>query len=263
MTNAKRWGLILTAAVAGAGLLYLNLHQQPALESTTPPSNNAGSQHAILYPIPESGTQLPILPESDAPLLESLGKVIDPTHLDALLIPEHIINRFVVTIDNLPREKLPLKYLPTNAPPAKFMIKERSGDNFEINPENYQRYSLYIQVIETMDANKIASIYFHYYPLFQEAYDGLGYKSTYFNDRLITVIDHLLASPEITPPIKLVQPSVFYKFADPKLESLSSGQKLMIRMGHDNASRIKTKLREIRAAIISQGAAPKESDNAN
>ena len=34
-----------------------------------------------------------------------------------------------------------------------------------------------------------------------------------------------------TGPVKLVQPSVVHKFADPKLESLSAGQKLLIRMG--------------------------------
>jgi hypothetical protein len=46
-----------------------------------------------------------------------------------------------------------------------------------------------------------------------------------------------------------VQPSVLYKYADPKLESLSSGQKLLIRMGPENETAVKAKLRELRAAL--------------
>jgi hypothetical protein len=46
-----------------------------------------------------------------------------------------------------------------------------------------------------------------------------------------------------------VQPSVTYKYADPKLEALSSGQKLLIRMGPENETAVKAKLRELRAAL--------------
>jgi hypothetical protein len=42
---------------------------------------------------------------------------------------------------------------------------------------------------------------------------------------------------------------VFYQFADPKLEALPAGQKLLIRMGPQNASVIKAKLQQFRAAI--------------
>jgi hypothetical protein len=43
---------------------------------------------------------------------------------------------------------------------------------------------------------------------------------------------------------------VFYEFADPKLESRSEGQKLLIRMGPQNAAALKKKLRDIRAQIV-------------
>jgi hypothetical protein len=44
-----------------------------------------------------------------------------------------------------------------------------------------------------------------------------------FNDRLIEIMDHLLAAPEIEGPIELVQPKVLYRFADPELEKRSWG----------------------------------------
>ena len=62
-------------------------------------------------------------------------------------------------------------------------------------------------------------------------------------------IDHLLATPEPEEPIRLVQPHVLYEFADPELEALSGGQKLLIRMGPDHISRIKAVLSEVRTRI--------------
>ena len=48
---------------------------------------------------------------------------------------------------------------------------------------------------------QLASIYVRYYPLFQEAYEELGYPGRYFNDRVIEIIDHLLQTPDIVEPI--------------------------------------------------------------
>ena len=66
--------------------------------------------------------------------------------------------------------------------------------------------------------------YRHFYPLFQQAYVDLGYPDGYFNDRLVEVIDHLLATPDVAGPIKLTQPSVFYQYADPSIEERSAGR---------------------------------------
>jgi hypothetical protein len=66
-----------------------------------------------------------------------------------------------------------------------------------------------------------------------------GLPDGYFNDRLVEVIDHLLATPDIAGPIKLTQPSVYYQFADPSIEERSAGQKAMIRLGSKNAAIVK------------------------
>jgi hypothetical protein len=44
-----------------------------------------------------------------------------------------------------------------------------------------------------------------------------------------------------------------YVFSDPKLEALPAGQKLLIRMGADNATVVKAKLMELRAIITAAG----------
>ena len=53
-------------------------------------------------------------------------------------------------------------------------------------------------------------------------------------------------------PIPLLQPKVFWEYADRSLENRSPGQKLLIRMGPQNARIIKTKLREFRAEIVNK-----------
>ena len=45
------------------------------------------------------------------------------------------------------------------------------------------------------------------------------------------VIDHLLAAPDAPETLALVRPNVYYEFADPALQSLSSGQKILLRVG--------------------------------
>ncbi|MEO8016650.1 MAG: DUF3014 domain-containing protein, partial [Pseudomonadota bacterium] len=120
---------------------------------------------------------------------------------------------------------------------------------------NYERYKSLVQLVRSTDTQHLVATYTRYYPLFQEAYESLGHPPQYFNDRLIEVIDHLLATPDIKVPIELAQPGVLYEFADPKLETRSAGQKVLIRMGSENATAVKDKLRELRGELVKKQSA--------
>jgi len=50
----------------------------------------------------------------------------------------------------------------------------------------------------------------------------------------------------------LSQPKVLYEYADPSLQSMSAGQKIMVRMGPENEAKVKAKLREVRRLIVAQ-----------
>ena len=52
-------------------------------------------------------------------------------------------------------------------------------------------------------------------------------------------------------PLPITQSKVLYEFADPKLESLSAGQKLLLRVGKANRDKLKSKLQELRQAVTS------------
>jgi hypothetical protein len=118
-----------------------------------------------------------------------------------------------------------------------------------LDPQNFARYRPMVAVVDKLDMQRLASVYIRFYPLFQDAYQDLGYPNGYFNDRLVQVIDSLLAAPTPAGPVDLVRPNVMYMFADPALEARPAGQKLLIRMGPENAEAIKAKLKELRAAI--------------
>jgi hypothetical protein len=119
-------------------------------------------------------------------------------------------------------------------------------EDLVLAPENAARYLPWVGLIERLDARRVVAIYVHFYPLFQQAYVELGYPDGYFNDRLVQVVDHLLETPALQGPVKLVVRHVLPEFADSALESESAGRKILFRMGAANAAIVKAKLLEIR-----------------
>lgn len=272
MKNILIWIVILI--IGASGLTYYLQRQGHFKQATTAkekpiPIPESKPEPAISYPIPkEENTEattndetppeeavapeppLPKLSDSDNSLLRDLGGLIDLKSYRTLFILKEVIQRFVVTVNNLTTDNLPRKYLLTRPVKGSFAVIKNDQGKITLDPKNYDRYTLFIRMLEKIDVNKLMRVYIHYYPLFQEAYESLGYPGKYFNDRLIQVIDNLLDAPEINGVIKLKQPKVFYQFADPELESLSAGQKIMLRMGPDNAERVKAFLRALRLELI-------------
>jgi len=223
----------------------------PAKQTTTPESPSAAPPAPAPATAPQAvrTTPLPALDESDAEVVSGLTEILGGREpLQQFLVPQRIIRNVVVTLDNLPREKIAVNQRPAKPTGGKFIVTGPE-DAREIAPENFARYAPFVAVVKKMDAKTLAAFYRGLQPLFQQSYEELGNPGASFDGRLRQVIDHLLQTPDVTQPVKLVQPSVSYKYADPKLESLSSGQKLLIRMGPENETAVKAKLRELRAAL--------------
>jgi hypothetical protein len=171
-----------------------------------------------------------------------------PKPVEQFLVPENVVRHIVATVDNLARNKVAVELRPIKPTPGDTIVATQ-GDITTLSAENYSRYAPFIKVVQASDPKTLATVYFRLYPLFQQAYEDLGYPGQYFNDRLVQVIDNLLEAPDVKGPIQLTQPKVFFEYADPSLQSRSPGQKLMIRMGSANAAIVKAKLREFRAEI--------------
>ncbi len=221
----------------------------PPPETTPPPAPESPVRYPLATPPADDAKSLPSLEDSDGPMQKALAELMDKAALKRFLNLDSIVRRVVVTVDNLPRRKLPQQYDLAKPVVGKFLVTGKD-ENVSLNAENYRRYVPYVLLAEAIDLKKLVAAYRHFYPLFQEEYKNLGSApKQYFNDRVVEVIDDLLAAPELPGSIKLVQPKVFYQFADPTTEALSAGQKIMMRMGGDNAARVKVKLKELRREL--------------
>jgi len=227
--------------------------QHPITESPVIIESNADNFADETPVVTETEEPLPPLEESDNRIKEILIEVFGDNLVSQFFTQTGIIHRFVATIDTLPRKKLAHKFRIIPPTPGNFLVQKDSSDKITVDPENFTRYSTYMQLYNMVETEQFVKWYTHFYPLIQEAYDALGYKDRYFNDRFIFVLDHLLETPEVIGTIQLVQPKVFYEYADPALERLSAGQKILLRIGPANAAIVKAKLAEIRTEL----AAPK------
>jgi hypothetical protein len=270
MQKAVAWGVSAMLAVGIVAAYYLwtlLATREPPIKSVETPQASApppAAEPAVRYPIervprppeasPTAASPLPPLDASDAEMQDSLARLIGRSAFHELIRPESFIRHVVVTVDNLPRKTLAPRLTPVKPTPGPFLAPAGAA-RMTLAAANVSRYTPYVSALESIDAHKLAAAYAYYYPLFQQAYQELGYPNGYFNDRLIEAIDVLLATPDPKGPVVLVQPRVVYQFEDPDLEALPSGQKIMLRIGPENAARVKAKLKEIRRALTGQSVA--------
>ncbi len=190
----------------------------------------------------------PILRDTDAEVLVDATELFPDQDLAALLVPDFIISRIVSTVDSLDARRVAIPQRPFKSPPGRFAVL-RSEDQTVISPANAERYAPYVDLILAVDTAQLVTRYVHYYPLLQEAYLGLGDQEAYFNDRMVEILDLLLATPEPVGMIELVQNEAIWEFADPDLESLAVGQKALLRLSPEDRRAVKTKFRELRDAL--------------
>jgi hypothetical protein len=236
--------------------------QPPSVVTAPAPPAPTASEPAIKHPI-----EAPVATESGPPSMDvsaALTELFGRKAVASMFQLDDFPRRLVATVDNLGRSHAPARLWPVNPTDGRFMVEMR-GDARVIAADNGLRYTPYVLLVETVDMRQAVAAYMRLYPLFQQAYEDLGYPKRYFNDRLVEVIDQLLATPEVAGGLKIhlpaingpVQPErpwVLNEFDDPALQSLSAGQKILLRMGPVNERRMKTKLSEIRR-LVTAGAA--------
>ena len=252
--SKARWWLLLFLALAIAAAV--SIMWQPAtvpapqtaarsVDETEPPPPKPAEPR---YPIEAAANALPPLDASDATLLSALQGAWGGSAIASFLEPRHLARNFVATVDNIPRKTMPVRTLPWR-PASGTLATRGNAEAMVINDSNALRYAPYMKLVGAIEPQTLVSVYVRHYPLFQEAYRDLGYPDGHFNDRLVEAIDVLLDAPEPATMPRVIQPKVFYEFADRNLEALPAGQKLMIRLGPENGQLVKAKLVEIRKLV--------------
>lgn len=250
--------LVLLAAGAWYWWQQQATEPPPPIAKIEPPPAPAAAPPApppVVHPIEQAKPEAP-LPSEPVPTLAESDKVIQDALVglfgrDAVLSFFNVgdyVRRVVVTVDNLPRKRAPARMWPVNPTADSFLVQGKD-ESAVVDPANARRYAPFVKLAESADTGRFVALYVRLYPLFQQAYADLGHPGRQFNDRLVEVIDHLLAAPTVQGPIALAKPWVMWEFADPKLEALSAGQKIMVRVGPENAAKLKAKLREVRRQV--------------
>jgi hypothetical protein len=261
--QSMEWLIPVLLAVGAAGALWYywtTISQQPpeVVAEPTPVVVEPDVLPAPLHRLPDIASDtspqpdlvsLPALDQSDEYFKLELASVFGAA-LEKFLVESGMIEKVVATVDSLPRAHVAEKIRPIGKLPDQFRIEgQEDAGNYAISESNYARYSALVDMLSSADVQEMTELYRRFYPLFQNAYENLGYPDGYFNDRLVAVIDHLLASPEPQGPVELTRPHVLFEYADKSLEELSSGQKMMIRMGDESSTKVKKVLRQVRQQI--------------
>ena len=218
------------------------------------PASAAASGQPVEAPVAKGS------PVDEADIGAALASLVGSKAAKTFLRTDDFARRFVATVDNLGRSHAPASMWPVNATEGRFTIETRGDETF-IAADNGMRYSAFVLFVESLPVSRTVDLYARMYPVLQRAYEEIGYPGRSFNARLIEVIDLLLETPdvpypvgvrltEVRGPIPSTRPWVRYEFADPALEDLSAGQKVLLRAGSVNARRLKARLAQMRKELV-------------
>lgn len=259
---------LIVVAVVATWLWSTSAERQPPVAA--PPRAEAPPpvEQAVAPAPAASQVQHPIAAD-DQPLqregiTDALGGLLGTKAAATFLQADDFPRRFAATVDSLARDHSPSGIWPVLPTPGRFLVEERA-EGTVIAPENAARYTPLVLLAGTIDVGAAVRLYRRMYPLLQQAYRELGFGDRYLNDRVVEVIDVLLATPEapesprvellpVRGPIPSLQPWVRYQFVDPALEALSAGQKILVRVGPVNQRRLKARLVELRKELTAPAA---------
>lgn len=271
-------GLACAVGAGAAWWFWLRPAQPPV---APPPVAAAPEAPKAPLPLPEASgpqnpvdalapadTALPALAESDPRVVELLAELLGRDKVASFLWTEGFVRRVVATVDNLGRAHAPSRMWPVQPTAQRFVVDGTGDAPTTIAAANAARYSAFLAFAEAVPMEPAVGLYARLYPLFQQAYEELGYPRRYFNDRLVAVLDQLLQAPEPAGPLQVkltpvntdvpnLRPWVRYEFVDPALEALPSGQKILLRMGPANEARAKALIRELRKRVATSDVARK------
>jgi hypothetical protein len=265
--------IAVVALAAAAGLWWWQASQRdavapaepvavapPASAPTEAPAAAPPAMAASDAPDPAASepatAAVPPLPADDDSVRQALADLVGREAMLQLLQTDAFAERLVATVDNLARNHAAPRLWPVHPTDGRFLV----DDQDRIAIDNAERYGAFVRMVERVPPATAAAFYRRLQPQLQSAYENLGFPGRSFHARLLDVVDHLLATPPVQPPVAVTltdvkgpiaseRPWVRYEYADPALESLSAGQKILLRVGEVHQRRLMAWLRALRAEI--------------
>lgn len=195
-----------------------------------------------------SGIGLPELDASDEFVRQMMASLSSRPGWLTWLATEGLVRRFVRAVIAVSAGESPVEHVGFLRPEERFRVRE-SGDSLFVHPASYRRYDLATAIFVSLDTQGTTRAYRRLRPLFQEAYEELGFRRGSFDGTLALAIDHLLAVPVPEDPVAIERTDSLYVHRDPALEESTAAQKQLLLLGPENARRVQAKLRELAGAL--------------
>jgi Protein of unknown function (DUF3014) len=228
--------VVLAALIAGVAYFIYGRHPLPVEQERT-------ARAAEHPPAPQAPAEpLPALDASDAMVRTLLQQLSSHPQVAEWLLTNDLVRKFTGIVDRIAIGTSPSKLAAFAKPSQPFRVNG-SGDSLRIDPQSYDRYNTLAAVVDSLDVDGAARTYQRLKPLINQAYRELGYPDEDFDHKMSMAISRLLDTPVPNGPVALKATSVSYQFADQDLESLSSPQKQLLRMGPHNMQLVQAKLR--------------------
>ncbi len=196
------------------------------------------------------GSSSPLAPDlatSDPLVREIVAGLSRHAEWATFLVSEELALNLVRLVGAVAFDDPPQGSLEALRPDDGFSVIRRGQRLFPAET-SYRRYDLAVDVLDSIDLGGVASAYARLLPLLEKGHDELGYPGE-FGDTLERAITRLLETPAPESPPELSLRVISFEFADPKLEALAPAQKMLLRLGPENGQRVRTKVRELYAAI--------------
>jgi hypothetical protein len=226
-----------------------NQVQIPQVPEATIPTTKPAKEAESVIDEKTNKSSLPELDKSDQFIRERVSMLTTKEGLGAWLTPDDLLRRSASYLDGLARGIILSNIFPLSLPEDRFTTHQ-DGPKIWLNAGNYERYNATISVIASMDMELAAKIFHFARPLLESAFSELGYRPRQMDGIILTALDQIIDTPIIVEPIQLTRESVVYKFADPKLESLSSLQKQLLRTGPENSKRLAQQALLLKTALM-------------
>ena len=188
--------------------------------------------------------ELPTLTDSDPFVFETLQTLQNGMALVNALAEDQIVRKFVVFVENISRGEFPQTGLPYKGLGQEMPVSEIDDNLFVMDQVAHSRFDQVVSTFVETDTDSAVIIYQMLSPLFQQAYAEIGFRNVSFDETLRAAINNVLRTTNMEGPYQLVKPSVMYLYADSSVENLAEVHKQLLRIGPDNTSALKAKLRE-------------------
>lgn len=159
------------------------------------------------------------------------------------LTPKEQVRRWIAMVDQLADGSLPIEQRPLTYPMQPFKVVRREH-TMSMDRSNFARMAPLVDAFTAIPPERMAQYYQTWRPLLEKTYRELG-RGGSFDQRLRVAIQRVEAAKPLPDLPELVRPSVYYKYADPAQEKANDVQKLLWRMGPDNAQRVQEYLKKL------------------